>query len=86
MRARIRPEAPPRSRPGCHDRRLTDHEPDCPLNALLPDKDEGRPQHARLVLRLLSLRERSRDLPWWLGYLDTGSDDVVFLDAPRLSL
>lgn len=24
--------------------------------------------------------------PWWLGYLDTGADDVVFADAPRVTL
>jgi hypothetical protein len=51
---------------------------------VVPDKDEGRSAHARLVLQLLS--EQSPDQPWWLGYLDTGADDLVFPDAPRLSL
>jgi hypothetical protein len=51
---------------------------------VVPDKDEGRSEHAHLVLRLLS--EQSGDQPWWLGYLDTGSDDVVFPDAPRVTL
>jgi hypothetical protein len=32
------------------------------------------------------LDELSGDKPWWLGYLDTGSDDVVFPDAPRVTL
>jgi hypothetical protein len=51
---------------------------------VVPDKDDGRSEHVRLVLRLLS--EQSRDQPWWLGYLDTGADDVVFPDAPRVTL
>jgi hypothetical protein len=48
---------------------------------VVPDTNEGRFEHGRLVLRLLS--EQSGDQPWWLGYLDTGSDDPVFPDAPR---
>jgi hypothetical protein len=24
--------------------------------------------------------------PWWLGYLDTGSADVVFYDVPKVML
>ncbi len=24
--------------------------------------------------------------PWWLGYLETGSDEVIFPDAPRVAL
>jgi hypothetical protein len=51
---------------------------------VVPDKDEGRAEHSRLTLRLLS--EQSGDQPWWLGYLDTGADDVVFPDAPRVTL
>ena len=51
---------------------------------VVPETDEGRAEHSRLVLRLLS--EQSRDQPWWLGYLDTGSDDLVLPDAPRVSL
>jgi hypothetical protein len=46
--------------------------------------DEGRADNVDLVLGLL--REQSPDQPWWLGYLETGSDDVVFPDAPRVSL
>jgi hypothetical protein len=30
--------------------------------------------------------EKSSGQPWWLGYLDTGSDDVVFSQAPRVTL
>jgi hypothetical protein len=51
---------------------------------VVPHAEEGRSEHGRLVLRLL--REQSGDQPWWLGYLDTGSDDVVFPDAPRVTL
>jgi hypothetical protein len=52
--------------------------------AVVPDKDEGRSEHLGLILRLLT--EQSRDQPWWLGYLDTGADDLVFPDAPRVTL
>jgi hypothetical protein len=52
--------------------------------AVVPDKDEGRSEHLGLILRLLT--EQSPDQPWWLGYLDTGADDLVFPDAPRVTL
>jgi uncharacterized cupin superfamily protein len=32
------------------------------------------------------LREQSDQQVWWLGYLDTGADDVVFSDAPMVSV
>jgi hypothetical protein len=32
------------------------------------------------------LRAESSQQPWWLGYLETGVADVVFPDAPRVSL
>lgn len=32
------------------------------------------------------LAEASGDQPWWLGYLQTGNSDVVFPDAPSVSL
>ncbi len=32
------------------------------------------------------LGEESGNQPWWLGYLDTGADEVVFPDAPRVTL
>lgn len=37
--------------------------------------------HDRAVLDVLVAQTRPQ--PWWLGYLDTGSSDVVFDDAPR---
>ena len=51
---------------------------------LVPNKDEGRAEDLDVLLRLLS--EQSPDQPWWLGYLETGADDVVFPDAPRVTL
>jgi hypothetical protein len=50
---------------------------------IVPD-DESQSEHARLVIRLLS--EQSGDQPWWLGFLETGADGVVFPDAPRVTL
>jgi hypothetical protein len=29
---------------------------------------------------------QSAGQPWWLGYLDTGADDIVFPDAPKVTL
>jgi hypothetical protein len=47
-------------------------------------QDEAQAQHDRAVLALLS--GQSPDQPWWLGYLDTGADDIVFPDAPKVTL
>jgi hypothetical protein len=52
---------------------------------VLPEDDrELAHRHDRAVIALLS--QRPADQPWWLGYLDTGSSDVVFPEAPRVSL
>jgi hypothetical protein len=51
---------------------------------VLPDPDEERDRHDRALAALLT--ERSPDQPWWLGYLDTGADDIVFPDAPMVTL
>jgi len=45
---------------------------------------EERDVHDRALLTLL--REQSPDQQWWLGYLDTGVDDIVFSDAPTVTL
>ena len=50
---------------------------------VLPYGDE-QATHDRAVLALL--REQSAGQPWWLGYLDTGADDIVFPDAPKVTL
>ena len=51
---------------------------------VLPYGGEGQDEHDRAVLALLS--EQSAGQPWWLGYLDTGADDIVFPDAPKVTL
>jgi len=51
---------------------------------LLPFAGEGQETHDRAVLALLS--GWSADQPWWLGYLDTGADDIVFPRAPKATL
>jgi hypothetical protein len=51
---------------------------------VLPELVENYPEHERAVLGLLAAQ--SADQPWWLGYLDTGADDVVFPDAPMVRL
>ena len=51
---------------------------------LLPDGGDGQDAHDRAVLGLLS--EQSAGQPWWLGYLDTGADDIVFPGAPKVTL
>jgi hypothetical protein len=51
---------------------------------VLPFGGEGQDKHDRAVLALLS--EHSAGQPWWLGYLDTGADDIVFPDAPKVTL
>jgi hypothetical protein len=45
---------------------------------------EERDAHDRAVLTLL--RQQSPGQRWWLGYLDTGVDDIVFPDAPMVTL
>ena len=51
---------------------------------VLPD---SRQKHRRQDQLLLSvLREHTTGQRWWLGYLDTGADDVVFPDAARTIL
>jgi hypothetical protein len=51
---------------------------------VLPYGGEGQEVHDRAVLSVLS--EHSADQPWWLGYLDTGADDIVFRRVPKLTL
>lgn len=51
---------------------------------LLPEGGAGQDEHDRTVLALL--RQQSPVQPWWLGYLDTGADDIVFPGAPMVTL
>lgn len=50
----------------------------------LPYGGAGQDQHDQAVLWLLN--KQSTGQPWWLGYLDTGNDDIVFPDAPKVTL
>src|SRR5260370_17868519 len=51
---------------------------------VLPHAGEGQDEHDRAVLALLS--EQSTGQPGWLGYPDPGADDIVFPDAPKVTL
>jgi hypothetical protein len=51
---------------------------------VLPADHDEIDRHDRAVLAVLS--GHSAGQPWWLGYLDTGGDDVVFRDAPMVSI
>jgi len=50
---------------------------------ILPYGGHGQDTHDRAVLALLS--EQSPGQRWWLGYLDTGADDIVFPGAPMVN-
>jgi hypothetical protein len=54
------------------------------MTIVVPAAAEHRTEHERVVLGLLC--EQSGDQPWWLGYLDTGGDEVVLPAAPRVTL
>jgi hypothetical protein len=59
-----------------------------PAYATLWDANEDRATtvvHEQAVLTHLTDHTAS-DQPWWLGFLDTGAHDVVFNDAPRVTL
>lgn len=49
-----------------------------------PEGDEEWANHDRAVVALLS--EYSASQPWWLGYLDTGVDDIIFAETPMVTL
>lgn len=51
---------------------------------VLPEDPAGQDAHDEALLSVL--RAHSVDKRWWLGYLETGADDVVFPDAPRVRL
>ena len=51
---------------------------------VLPAAGAGQQRHDDALLPVL--RAHSTTPRWWLGYLDTGADDVVFPDAPRVEL
>lgn len=51
---------------------------------VLADGGQGQEDHDWAAISLL--RKQSTSQPWWLGYLDTGADDIVFPDAPKVTL
>ena len=51
---------------------------------VIPDTAKRRESHDQAILALLS--EQSAHQPWWLGYIETGADDTVFPDAPKVTL
>lgn|SRR5664280_615409 len=54
------------------------------LTIVVPEAVEQRTEHERVILGLLC--EQAGNQPWWLGYLETGGDEVVFPAAPRVTL
>lgn len=51
---------------------------------VLPERGDGQDAHDQAMLDLLS--EEPGSQPWWLGYLDTGADDIVFPSVPVVTL
>jgi hypothetical protein len=51
---------------------------------VLPYGGHGQDTHDRAVLALLSVQSAGQR--WWLGYLDTGADDIVFPGGPMVTL
>jgi hypothetical protein len=51
---------------------------------VLPERGEGQDAHDQAMLDLLS--QESGTQRWWLGYLDTGADDIVFPGRPMVTL
>lgn len=48
---------------------------------------EGEPAKDDTDASLLNvLRAHTPAQPWWLGYLDTGAADIIFPEAPKVSL
>jgi hypothetical protein len=62
---------------------------DAYATVVLPFGDESQEpgdedRHDQAMMAVLSAHTAPQ--PWWLGYLDTGSDDIVFPDAPVVEL
>jgi hypothetical protein len=53
---------------------------------VVPEPNLPIEQQARDRALLDVLGRHSAQEPWWLGYLDTGASDVVFADAPMVTL
>jgi len=57
---------------------------DAYATVVLPEGDDERNRRDLAVSTLLS--EHSAGQPWWLGYLDTGADDLMFTGAQMVTL
>lgn len=57
---------------------------DAYATVVIPDSDAALRATESVLLRLLA--QRSAGQPWWLGYLDTGTHDLVFDHAPTVTL
>ena len=51
---------------------------------VLPEESTDQARHDAALMSVLGAH--ATDSGWWLGYLDTGADDVVFPAAPRVRL
>lgn len=51
---------------------------------VVPDDEAPHRAHDQSIVGVL--REHSPDVPWWLGFLETGGDPLPFADAPRVRL
>lgn len=51
---------------------------------VIPEDTADQDRHDSALIT--ALRAHDSDQPWWLGYLDTGADDVVSPDSPRVRL
>ncbi|WP_230855278.1 hypothetical protein [Arthrobacter terrae] len=51
---------------------------------VVPRGETARSTQAQVVMDILSRNTAGQ--PWWLGYLDTGDEDVVFPDVPQVKL
>ncbi|HEY2550753.1 MAG TPA: hypothetical protein VGI64_09270 [Streptosporangiaceae bacterium] len=49
----------------------------------LADDRERQDRHDRALVALLG--RQSPGQSWWLGYLDTGADDIIFPDTPTVT-
>jgi hypothetical protein len=51
---------------------------------VVPDPETQRQARDRALLNVLA--RQSTQARWWLGYLDTGGSDIVFADAPMVTM
>jgi hypothetical protein len=54
--------------------------------SVIPEWDDRQGAARQDQALLATLSDAAGSLAWWLGYLDTGVDDIVFADAPKVEL